>query len=184
MCARFGYWLLPVGDDPVACDRVVYQALFFRQTYQVSADFTSLRYIGNYLCMAIGIRIAGRLIRHVGSRRRWALAMTFLGINIVLAWLVPSCRGILDFDVPCFARVTHAVPTSPLTFLKSICFNVLKKMGSGEVSSSWGLSISPWHARQRLLSIRSNGAFTHRIRNTRCPQLACAVCAPTPATFF
>jgi len=69
---------------------VVYQASFFRQTYQVSTDFTSLMYIGNYLCMAIGIRIARHLMRRFGSRRLWALAMTILSINMVLAWLVPN----------------------------------------------------------------------------------------------
>ncbi len=69
---------------------LVYLASFFRQTYQVSIDFTSLLFIGNYLCMAIGTRIAGPIMRRLGSRRLWALAMTISGISTALALLVPN----------------------------------------------------------------------------------------------
>jgi predicted MFS family arabinose efflux permease len=67
---------------------VVYHVSFFRQTYQVSLDFASLMFIGNWLCMAIGIRIAGQFMRRVGSRRLWALALVISGIGMVLALIV------------------------------------------------------------------------------------------------
>jgi predicted MFS family arabinose efflux permease len=69
---------------------LVYHASFFRQTYQVSMGFVSLMFIGNWLCMAIGSRIAGHLMRRVGCRRLWALAMTTSGISTVLALVVPN----------------------------------------------------------------------------------------------
>jgi predicted MFS family arabinose efflux permease len=64
---------------------LVYQASFFRQRYLVSMDFASLMFIGNALCMASGTRIAGQLMRRVGNRRLWTLAMVLAGGSIVLA---------------------------------------------------------------------------------------------------
>ena len=69
---------------------VVYQAAFFRQQYQVSMDFVSLLFTGVYLCMGIGIQIAGQLMRRVGSHLVWAGAVIVAGISIILGLIVPN----------------------------------------------------------------------------------------------
>ena len=69
---------------------LVYQASFFRQRHLISVDLAALMLVGNAICVALGSRTAGRLMKRFESRLLWTIAMIFSGFSILSSFTIPN----------------------------------------------------------------------------------------------